>query len=485
MLRAAPPSPVLNTNLYDLRIDTLPIPPDGRDGAIDVLGDGLLLVDRRGGTSYVTKDRKLRPLPLRVPINLSEFESDSAAVTGTTDLNRFSVKDILVQPTQSGMRIAASHLFWDLAQKCNVLRVSVTVATAEDVISSQTGTGEWRTLFTSPCRPLGYTDSLTRHVTLGAGGRLAALSDDQLLLTTGEFGADNTFDELVKGPQEYGKTILIDLSSGASRLYTRGHRNPQGLAIGRDGRVWETEHGERGGDELNLLNPGKDYGFPEVTYGTQYDMLIWPRNAAQGRHEGYEKPTFAWIPSIGVSQLIVVRGDGLPDWSGDLLVSSLGAAQLYRVRVEDDRVIFVEPIRIGHRIRDLVEMPNGTIVMKTDDDLLVYLDREDDRPLTNLGPVGRGEVAARECRSCHEIQPGAAAGNAPSLWRIVGRPVASVPGFAYSDALKQAGGTWTRGRLRQFLANPGAFAPGTTMLSTTTHTDQQLSDLISYLQMLK
>jgi cytochrome c2 len=482
---AQPPLTVINTNLYDLGVEMDSIPAAGRDGGLDALGDGLLLVGRRGDTWYVTQERELRALPLRVPINVAEFEADSAAVTGTTDLDRFSVKDILVTELSSGVRIAASYLYWDEATQCNALRVSVLEADLGAVVSGGTGAGEWRTLFTSPCRSLNQTDDVTRHVTLGAGGRLAALSERELLLTTGEFGAENTRDEIRKGPLEYGKTILIDVATGESSLYTSGHRNPQGLAIGPDGRVWLTEHAERGGDELNLLLPGKDYGFPNVTYGTQYEMMTWPRATAQGHHEGYEKPLFAWVPSVGISQLIVVRRDAFPWWTGDLLVSALGSGHVYRVRVEDDRVVFVEPMRIGHRIRDIAEMADGTIALKTDDDLLVFLNAVDKSAMANLSPIARGEILAGQCRSCHGVQPDAPATIGPTLWRVVGREVASTPGFAYSDALTQAGGRWSADRLRGFLANPDAFAPGTTMRTTSTYTDQQLDDLIAYLRMLR
>jgi cytochrome c2 len=489
VIRASAPLPerrqrIIRTNLYDLLIDKVSIPGEGRDGAIDVLGEGLLLVNRRGHSWYVTKERELRPLPLQVPINVSEFESDSYNAK-TIDRDRFAVKDILIQSPPTGHRIAASHLWWDAGKNCMAVRVSVIEARLEDVLSGQTGAGSWRTVFTSLCRPPGLIDEVTRQVTLGGGGRLAALSERQLLLTLSEFGAENTYNETRVAPEEIGQTIVIDVGSGRSSVYTRGHRNPQGLAIGTDGRIWETEHGARGGDELNLLRPGKHFGSPRVTYGTQYEMMVWPHSKTQGRHDGYEKPVYAWVPSIAVSQLIVIQRDAFPWWVGDLLIGSLGNRTLQRVRVEDGRTIFVEPIRIGHRIRDITEMPTGTIVLKTDDNFLVYVDNVDKISELKVDPVTRGELVAGPCRSCHRLQPDDPSPIGPSLADIVGRRVASVPGFEYSEALRQTGGSWSPERLRQFVANPNTFVPGTKMRTTTTYTEQQLDDLIEYLRTVR
>lgn len=484
-LSSLQPSPVLQTNLYNLKVEKLAVSGDGRDGAIDVLGNGLLFVNRGGRAWYVSDARQLTELALRVPINLDEFEADPYNAT-TTDKDRFSVKDILVQPSDSGFRVIASHLYWHRDSSCNTLRVSVTETSREALLAGRGGPGTWRTLLESSCRDLNLSPDSTHHVTLGAGGRLATLPDNQLLLTVGEFtaeyesapGTDSTLDV-------YGKTIRIDLATGRAREFTRGHRNSQGLAVGPDGRIWLTEHGARGGDELNLLVAGRHYGAPHVTYGTQYEMLVWPRSKTQGRHEGYERPIFSWVPSIATSQLIVLSGRTFPWWSGDLLVGTLASQSLYRVRVEDGRAIFVEPIPIGHRVRDIVEMPTGTIAIKTDDNFIVYVDNLSTTPAADLDPVTRGQLVAGQCQSCHSFAPSGNDGLGPNLSGVVGRRVASRPGYGYSDALRRVGGSWTPERLRAFVANPEAFAPGSRMVTMTRYTDQQLDDLIAYLRTVR
>lgn len=481
-------SPVIQTNLYSLRVQKLAIPGDGRDGSIEVLGDGLLFVNRTGRTWFVSADRAITELALRVPINFEEFRSDPYNER-TTDQDRFSVKDVLVQRADAGLRIFASHLYWHRDGSCNTIRVSSTETTRDDLLAGRTGPGTWRTLLESSCRELNRSaDSATRHVTLGSGGRLAMLPNDQLLLTVGEFTAE--YESSVSSDSTgvldvYGKTVLIDLGTGRAREFTRGHRNSQGLAVGADGRIWLTEHGARGGDELNLLTAGRHYGAPYVTYGTQYEMMVWPRSKAQGRHDGYERPAFAWVPSIATSQLIALRGTAFPWWSGDLLVGTLAAQSLYRVRVEDGRVVFVEPIPIGHRVRDLVEMPGGTIAIKTDDNFIVYVDNLSATPAADLDPVTRGQLVAGQCQSCHNFAAGGNDGIGPNLWGVVGRRVAGRSSYAYSDALRGVGGSWTPERLREFVADPDAFAPGNRMVTTGSYTGEQLDDLIAYLRTLR
>jgi len=485
-LRSVQGSPIIQTSLYNLNVHLLAIPGgEGRDGGIDVLGDGLLLVNRKGRSWFVTDRRELRPLAVQAPINVTDFESDPYNTT-TTDQNRFSVKDILVQPIASRVRILVSHMYWHRDRRCNTLRVSALETTMDSVTAGKTGTGTWRTVFeSSPCRELNVSaDGRTHHVTLGAGGRLAALSDRQLLVGVGEFSAEYQAPPTSTSSaiDSYGKTLSIDMGTGAVTEFTRGHRNQQGMTVAPDGRIWQTEHGSRGGDELNLLTPGKNYGAPHVTYGTQYEMMVWPLSKTQGRHEGYEKPVHAWVPSIATSQLVVLSGKSFPWWTGDLLVSTLASESLYRVRVEEGRVIFVEPFFVGHRIRDLVETASGSIVLKTDDDFLIYIDNLESTPAANLDPATRGEIVAGQCRSCHSFQEGAPGGIGPNLWNVVGRRVASSPGYTYSDALKKLSGSWTPERLRLFIANPKSFAPGNRMEIATTYTDQQLNDLIAYLR---
>ena len=378
LLRPVQPSQGIETNLYNLRVHLVAVPADGRDGGIAPLGNGLLFANRKGRLWYVDPAKSLRALNLRIPINIPEFEADPYNAS-TIRRDRFGVKDILVQTLPNGVRILVSHNHWHSEKDCYTLRVS-SIETSFDGLLDGTLPSTWKTVFEShPCRLL-MPDGTHRTPSHEVGGRLLAMSESEILITVGVFIGDvETTEGLVEaqaGNSSYGKTILFNLATGASRVFTRGHRNPQGLAATADTRIWLTEHGARGGDELNRIVQGKDYGFPHVSYGTKYKSSIWPGNPQQGRHEGYEKPTYAWVPSIGISQLIVIERSAFPFWKGDLMVSSLLGQTLYRMRIEDGRAIYAEPIPIGHRIRDIAETANGSIVLKTDDNFLIYLEPE-------------------------------------------------------------------------------------------------------------
>ena len=152
-------------------------------------------------------------------------------------------------------------------------------------------------------------------------------------------------------------------------IWSYGHRNPQGLAFHPDtGDLWSTEHGPQGGDELNLILPGVNYGWPVIGYGVNYrsGTPIHP----SGEREGMEQPKTFWIPSIGASGLIVYDGDAFPEWRGDIFAGGLAAThrRLSRITVDDDgRVMTQESLLHGvFRIRDVRQGPDGFIYLATD-----------------------------------------------------------------------------------------------------------------------
>ena len=166
------------------------------------------------------------------------------------------------------------------------------------------------------------------------------------------------------------------------------------------------------------------------------------------------------------------------------MVSSLVAQTLFRVRLAEGHAVVVEPIPMGHRIRDLVELSSGALALKTDDDFLVFLEPVDAASLTDLEPDARGKVLAAGCAGCHSLTPEGTDGIGPALWGIVGRDVAVRKGFPYSPALASMGGTWTEDRLRAFISNPESVAPATQMKLTTTYEPEALDDLLAFLQTL-
>jgi glucose/arabinose dehydrogenase len=143
-------------------------------------------------------------------------------------------------------------------------------------------------------------------------------------------------------------------------IWSYGHRNPQGLAMDpRDGTLYSTEHGPRGGDELNLIKPGANYGWPVITYGMNYDGSPM---VSITEKEGMEQPVTFWVPSIAVCGLDFYAGDKFPKWKNDLLVGALAQQEVRRLRIEDRKVVSQEIIlkNIG-RVRDVAAGPDGFI----------------------------------------------------------------------------------------------------------------------------
>jgi len=160
---------------------------------------------------------------------------------------------------------------------------------------------------------------------------------------------------------------FVGRAGARPEIWSYGHRNPQGLAIHPEtGDVWATEHGPQGGDELNLIRPGLNYGWPVVGYGVNY------RSGATlhvGTHrEGMEPPVHFWVPSIATSGLLVYTGDQFPGWKGNLLVGGMAGEQLARLTMDGQRVEIEETLvrRMG-RVRDVRQGPDGYIYLAIDD----------------------------------------------------------------------------------------------------------------------
>jgi glucose/arabinose dehydrogenase len=143
-------------------------------------------------------------------------------------------------------------------------------------------------------------------------------------------------------------------------IWSYGNRNPQGLARHPvTGELWESEHGPRGGDELNRIEPGRNYGWPVITYGMNYDGTPMTDRTAQ---EGMEQPVVHWTPSIAVSAVDFYTGSRFPRWKNDLLVGALAEEELRRVRLAGGKVVHQEVLFKGvGRVRDVVSGPDGFI----------------------------------------------------------------------------------------------------------------------------
>jgi len=207
------------------------------------------------------------------------------------------------------------------------------------------------------------------------GGKMAFLPDGTLLISVGEgFKYREKAQDL---EWELGKLLRINTDGSAPadnpfpekapRVYSYGHRNPQGLVYDAiTDRILMLEHGPKGGDELNHIVASKNYGWPAITYGVDYSgAVISPFTEA----EGMEQPLIYWVPSIGPSGLAIYRGDQFPDWEGDLLLGSLINAEMRRLKLEGDTVTLDEAIlpEVTGRVRDVRVLSDGSIVTITDE----------------------------------------------------------------------------------------------------------------------
>ena len=151
-------------------------------------------------------------------------------------------------------------------------------------------------------------------------------------------------------------------------IFSYGHRNPQGITIHPEtGEVWASEHGPLGGDEVNIIQPGRNYGWPLVTFGRGYDGKVITEDT---KREGTEQPRFYWVPSIGITNVLFYTGDRFPMWKGQLLVAGHGAMLIQRVRLEgrgtNERESVVTPV-LRRQFRDLRQGPDGLLYTVTSD----------------------------------------------------------------------------------------------------------------------
>jgi len=162
---------------------------------------------------------------------------------------------------------------------------------------------------------------------------------------------------------------FVNVKDAYPAIWSLGHRNPQGLVFDLEGRLWDTEHGPRGGDELNLIAKGRNYGWPAVSFGINYNdapfATPWPAKEVSPTSDdtdGVCLPAFRWLPSIGACGLDVARGDAFPAWKGDLLAGGLSGANVDRIRTRDGVVIEHERLIEGlGRVRDVVTGPGGHV----------------------------------------------------------------------------------------------------------------------------
>ena len=222
------------------------------------------------------------------------------------------------------------------------------------------------------------------------GSRLLFAPDGKLFITLGDRGDQ---DRAQKLDDHAGSLIrvnddgsvpednpFINSKNAKPESYTLGNRNMQGIAIQPGtGLLWTHEHGPQGGDELNIMKPGTNYGWPVITYGVNYG--IGTKIGEGTEKEGMAQPIHYWIPSIAPSGMVFYTGDEFPEWKNNLFVGSLRFGQLVRLVIQDGKVVEEERLIDGKhgRIRDVRQGPDGTLYLLTDESngKLLQLQRAD------------------------------------------------------------------------------------------------------------
>ena len=208
------------------------------------------------------------------------------------------------------------------------------------------------------------------------GSRLVRGPDGALFVTLGERSLPEPRQLAQDVSTHIGKVVRIapmggaaegnpEIEGGLPEIWSYGHRNVQAAALGPDGDLWAIEHGARGGDELNHVLPGRNYGWPVITYGEDYSGR--PIGDGTTSTEGMEQPVYYWDPVIAPSGMAFYEGDLFPDWQGSILVGGLAGQALVRLELEDDRVTGEARYLQGQgRVRDVAVADDGAVMILTD-----------------------------------------------------------------------------------------------------------------------
>ncbi len=369
------PDGTIEGEALDFRMETVATGLDPLPFSIAPLPDGsILLTEKTRGLSIVSPDGSQSELIRNTPQTFDDgFEAPGILLTYGTGW----LLDVALHPDydENGWVYLS---YGDRCGGCNDMsRAMGAPVSMTRVIRGRIENGSWvdeETIWRTS------VENYTFMPDMVAGGRLAFDGDGHLFVSIGMKGASN-----FAGVQDlglpYGKILrlnddgsipddnpFVDTPGALPEIWTYGHRSPQGLEFDRStGRLWGTEMGPRGGDEVNLLVPGGNYGWPLYSKGMDYDGTPVEYGKDLGIEFGVEdivQPVVDLTPSPAVSSFVFYDGGAFPEWQGDMIVGTLKATELYRMAVDGDAVMHREVLLSGFgRIRDIETATDGTILL--------------------------------------------------------------------------------------------------------------------------
>jgi glucose/arabinose dehydrogenase len=342
--------PQLKISAVDLPLSHVQSSNGERGAAITALNDGRYLLGggKNGFALYLFDPATGSEKILGKVENFTQRFNDS----------RFAITDIGLL-AQSANRVEAVVSFprYDRTRDC----VNVVLGAYQIELGAKPSVKRTATWFTSkPCVPV----SAVQH----AAGRIEVIDKANVYMTVGDLGFTKI--DQVKTRQDLGSVFKI--SKSKVEKISQGHRNQQGiLLIGSD--LYTSEHGPRGGDELNLITRGQDYGWPAVSYGQPYSSGDYVKPGVTGSHEGFTKPLTYWVPSVAPTELVQLPSTW-GQWSSQIVMGTLREESLIFIQLTNRTTVGeITAVNVGERIRDLAISKSGQMHATTDSGKLLVI----------------------------------------------------------------------------------------------------------------
>lgn len=329
---------------------------------IKSLPDGRLLITEKGGT-------------LRIVSPSGTMSSPISGIPAVNASGQGGLLGLCLDPGFTSNRL----IYWVFSEAVTGGNIT---AVAKGRLSNDEKTVESATVI--------YRTTPANSSNLHYGGRILFDKTGNLVVSTGERSALNTRPLAQSVSASLGKAVRItkdgqpasgnpafSQAGALPELFTIGHRNPQGLALHPvTGEIWLSEHGPRGGDEVNRLKAGANYGWPVITYGIEYSGQVIGGGIQQ--QEGMEQPVYYWDPVVSPSGMTFYGGNRVPEWENNLFIGALSGMHIVRLAIKDNQVVGEERLlaQENQRFRDITQGNNGALYAITDQGRLYKIDKK-------------------------------------------------------------------------------------------------------------